>query len=170
MAIYYRQGYKYQLQVRWQHKLTRDLGIIEDFTDRSGLFGCLAPTDEAPFGTIWGEIGYSWDGASWFPDFNWVLEGSLGHDIMCQLIQEGAIPEGMNDAIDAEMQVIVKLAGYEKHSFGRHYLAAFRGWYVRKGTNTDTQYSGVRKPIFCMEYGRRYELPPGALLPALTTP
>lgn len=169
MAVYFREGYKYQLAVRWVHTLTRDLGIIE--SANFGVFGCDAPSDEAPYGRIWAEVHYAWDGASWFPDFNWILEGSLGHDVMCQLIEEGAIPEDMNDAIDAEMQVIVKIAGYKKHSFGRHYLAGFRGWYVRKGTNMNQKHAGYRaRPVLCMAKGRKYELPPGALLPVESSP
>lgn len=33
--------------------------------------------------------GYEWDGATYFPDFKWVLRASLVHDALCQLLKDG---------------------------------------------------------------------------------
>lgn len=33
--------------------------------------------------------GYAWNGANYFPDFEWVLRASMVHDALCQLLDKG---------------------------------------------------------------------------------
>lgn len=74
--------------------------------------------------------GFAWDGATKFPDFDWIKTPSLIHDALHNAIALGIIPESQNDLIDKELELAI---GANK---GKRWLLNFRGWYVRKATNT----------------------------------
>lgn len=79
--VYYKKGYAYQL--------TRNL-VVE-----TGIKGFLL---ETPYVTLFKSglmvlhRGYAWDGASSFPDFDWIIRGSCAHDGGYQLIRLGLLP------------------------------------------------------------------------------
>lgn len=88
--IKYKAGYKYQLvecysaqtPVRW-----RD--VID--TDYIRLM---------PDGWLLIRKGYAWDGATFFPDFDWIVRGSLIHDALYQLIRERRLPVETKEVAD----------------------------------------------------------------------
>jgi hypothetical protein len=57
-----------------------------------------------PGGELWLRSGYSWDGATLFPDFPWIVVPSLVHDAGYQLIREGALPRSARAAFDATLR------------------------------------------------------------------
>jgi len=69
--------------------------------------GALFPEDsERPWvelttdGVMWIRPGYSWDGATCFPDFWFIKIPSLPHDGGYQLIREGVVPKKHRRAFD----------------------------------------------------------------------
>lgn len=71
-------------------------------------------------------VGCSWDFATKFIAFDWIIEGSLGHDILHWLIRRGALPEVANGAIDEELVEIARVRGN---------APSWRRWYVEKAVN-----------------------------------
>jgi len=87
-------------------------------------------------------IGCAWDFATKFPDFKWVKEPSLWHDILSWLIEQGCISEGQNDLIDAEMAHVIRAnAKWD-------WLGKLRAWYIEKGTNTYDSKAGNERKVF----------------------
>ena len=87
-------------------------------------------------------IGCAWNFANKFPDFKWVLEPSLWHDIMHWLIAKGCISEDQNDLIDAEMAHVIRAnAKWD-------WLGKARAWYIEKATNTVDQKEGEKRKVF----------------------
>lgn len=138
--IRFKKGYKYQLESDWKWKLQEDIEINYAF---QGPYYAL--TED---GWIHAFKGCAWDGATWFPDFDWIMEGSLGHDILHWLIAHGAIPESQNDLIDKELENIIR-ARHGNNWFQRR-LDKFRGWYVRRATGFVDQKAGLFKPVITL--------------------
>jgi len=80
---------------------------------------------------------YAWDGATKFPDFDWIKTPSAIHDALHAAIAAGAIPESENDLIDKELELAI--AGNP----GKRWLLKARGWYVRKATNAVDEKAGA---------------------------
>lgn len=89
---------------------------------------------------------YAWDGATKFPDFDWIKTPSCIHDVLHQLIADGVLPESENDLIDEELEYAID------GNVGKRWLMKARGWYVRKATNTVDEKAGTQPEVF--------ELPP----------
>ena len=86
--------------------------------------------------------GFAWDGATKFPDFDWIKTPSLIHDALHNAIALGVIPTSQNDLIDKELEIAIG------GNAGKRWLLKFRGWYVRKATNTANQKAeGLDAPI-----------------------
>jgi hypothetical protein len=97
----------------------------------------------------------AWDGATSFPDFKWILEGSLWHDILHWLIAKGVIPEEENDLIDKELAHIIKeLGGPSARGKIKEILLSFRARYVQLGTNTADEKVGSVIPIYKLDHGK----------------
>lgn len=77
---------------------------------------------------IQAHTGCVWDLATGWIDWQWLIEASLGHDILVWLIKRGAIPESANDLIDKELTLIARARGT---AFGLRP----RLWFIRKATN-----------------------------------
>jgi hypothetical protein len=79
--VFFKKGYKYQL--------TRQL-VVD-----TGILNYSAGNDYITLfknGLMVLHRGYAWDGASSFPDFDWIIRGSCGHDGGYQLLREGLLP------------------------------------------------------------------------------
>lgn len=141
--ISFKRGYKYQLAAPWRWKLVGDFEIVSDYRNRYYWIS----KERREIGAY---TGCAWDGATWFPDFNWIIEGSLGHDLLHWMIAKGIIPENQNDLIDRELQEIIQarapLPKLLPKSVAVRLLKA-RAWYVRKGTNLVDQKLGDEKPV-----------------------
>jgi len=88
--IFFKKGYEYQL--------TRNL-IVD-----TGITGYLIEDDYITLlknGLMILHRGYAWDGASCFPDFDWIIRGSCGHDGGYQLIRRGLLPMRYRVVFDA---------------------------------------------------------------------
>ena len=117
MTIKYRDGYKYVLLEAepFQLKLRPPKPIITDYAalDMNGLL-VVYPK-------------YAWDGcsgATW--DDNTNMQGCLVHDVLCQFIREGLLPESYRDAVNEELHRICIEDG----------MWGFRADYYRWGVNT----------------------------------
>ena len=145
--IRFKDGYKYQLECHWKWKLHHDFTIACDY--ENDYYGIT--TD----GWLHAFKGCAWDGATGFPDFDWIMEASLGHDILHWLIAKGIIPESENDLIDRELESIIRAYHRRRPETWwtrstdklQRRLAMFRGWYVRKATNLVDQKRGQEKPV-----------------------
>ena len=81
LQVFFKKGYNYQL--------TRHL-VVD-----TGITGFLIETGYITLfksGLMVMHAGYAWDGASWFPDFDWIIRGSCAHDGGYQLIRKGHLP------------------------------------------------------------------------------
>lgn len=122
-------GWKYRLESGLAYKLRYDYGLKQDFQ------------------TEWYNIttdnwlllfpGYAWDGATKFPDFNWILTPSAIHDALHCAIRDGAIPESMNNLIDDELQDAI--TGNPASKSIKRGLLKLRGWYVGTATHLVNQ-------------------------------
>lgn len=136
--IRFKKGFKYQLEGSWRWKLQGDFTISQDFDN-----GFYWITQD---GWLGAHRGCAWDGATWFPDFDWIMEGSLGHDILHWLIEKGIIPESQNDLIDQELENIINARATPPKIGGRA-LLKLRAAYVRRATNAVSQKYGEGKPV-----------------------
>lgn len=134
--IRFKKGYKYQLTSPWRWKLRGNFTIVSDY--RNQYYWISKERRE-----IGAYVGCAWDGASGFPDFDWIMEASLGHDILHWLIEKGIIPESENDQIDAELAEIIRERGRSRIP---DWLLRFRAWYVQKATNLVDGKLGKSKP------------------------
>lgn len=87
--VFYKKGYVYQL--------SRDL-VVD-----TGLKGYDIATPYVrllPNGIMIMAKGYAWNGASCFPDFEWIIYGSCAHDAGYQLIRLGLLPKSCKEHFD----------------------------------------------------------------------
>lgn len=89
---------------------------------------------------------YCWDGATKFPDFDWIKTPSAIHDALHQLIVDGIIPESENDLIDQELALAIE--GNHATRWTKQVLLKLRGWYVRKATNTVNEKAGSKPKVY----------------------
>lgn len=126
MTVYYNEGFsKYRVQKEWSWKLRSPITILENFNNDYHW----ATTD----GFIGAHVGCGWDGATKFPDYDWIMEGSLGHDILHWLIADGIVPEDQNDLIDAELEQII-LARAPIPRIGGMWMLKYHARKVRRAT------------------------------------
>lgn len=85
--------------------------------------------------------GCAWDFATKFPDFNWIKEPSLWHDIFHWLIAKGAISTQGNDVID-------RILADDCAERSPKILAPIRAYYIRKATNIVDQKPGEYREVF----------------------
>jgi hypothetical protein len=105
---------------------------------------------------LWAKAGFAWDGASCFPDFNWILESSLWHDVLHLLIAQGVIPVSENNKIDEELARAIRLLGGAE-SDGRiaDTLLKIRSGYVQRATNLVHQKVVQARPVYELNQGKR---------------
>lgn len=109
----YRSGYRYQVQYDWSWPLGSRVGkLIETAYIRLESNGELEL-----------KRGYAWDGASWFPDFWWMIVPSAIHDALYQLIREGLLPPTWREDADLELYRAIKRQWDDGEK---------RGWLSRK--------------------------------------
>jgi len=131
--VIYTDGWKYRVESSIAYKLQ----CAYDFT---------APHDGGWFAiTLDGWLlifaGFAWDGATKFPDFDWIKTPSLIHDALHNAIALGVIPEHQNDLIDKELELAIN------GNIGKKWMLKFRGWYVRTATGTANEKKGqIKKP------------------------
>lgn len=139
MIEYYK--VKGQLVVPWEWRLVGDFKCIPY---RGRYYSLLYKSDAKDAGWyIQGHTGCGWDFATKFPDFDWIKEASLGHDILHWLIAKGVIPESQNDMIDEELVHI--MAARYKHFPGMLWV---RKKYIRFAINTMDQRQGEKRVTF----------------------
>lgn len=110
--IYYKSGYKYQLDSDYIYYLSFDI---------------LIPIEKDFFFINQDEMiikkGYAWDGPSG-PSFDTknFMRGSLVHDVLYQAIREKELPSSYRELADKELYLICRKDG----------MSRFRAWYVLK--------------------------------------
>lgn len=82
-CIRYTPGYKYQLRELYRTQ-------IEILPDRPIITRWIWLASDG-----WLSIspGYAWDGATWCPDWQWIMRPSLAHDATYQLLREGHLDQ-----------------------------------------------------------------------------
>lgn len=130
-------GWRYRVEDGLAYKLHYDYRLSEDavtpwFTLTADNWLIVQP-------------GYASDGATMFPDFDWIKTPAIAiHDPLCQAIELGILPESMNDQIDRELQLAILAQPYGGL---KNRLAKLRGWYVRKATNLADSRAGKSKKV-----------------------
>ena len=105
---------------------------------------------------LYAKEGFAWDGATMFPDFDWILEASLWHDVLHLLIAQGIIPTSENNKIDEELaRAIRKLGGDESRGRVADILLKIRSGYVFRATNLVHQKVVQARPVYELRQGRR---------------
>lgn len=143
--IHFKDGYKYQLTSPWRWELVNKFTIKSDYRNR--YYWISRERNE-----IGAYTGCAWDGATCFPNFDWIMEGSLGHDILHWLIAKGIIPERENNLIDKELEAIINERA-PLPRFGGRALLKFRAGYTRLGTHLVDQKFGQEKPVITIPRG-----------------
>lgn len=147
MIIFYK-DIKYMLAEPATWKLRGNITIRHDYENE--FFSVNAKTR-----VITAKRWCAWDGATKFPDFPWILEGSLWHDILHWLIARGVIPEEENNLIDEELAYIIrKLGGPKSRGAIKELLLKFRSGYVELATHLANEKVGATIPIYKLEHGK----------------
>lgn len=134
----YTAGWKYRVEEGFAYKLQCEYGLSEDavtpwFTLTSDNWLLVMP-------------GYASDGATWFPDFDWIKTPAIAiHDPLCQAIEMGILPESMNDLIDQELRRAIE--GNQATRWLKRQALKLRGAYVRKATNLANSRAGKSKKV-----------------------
>ena len=129
MKLYHLKNIKYMVHQQWEWKLVGDMEPKSEYECR---WYALKKKEDG-----WYIIAYPgcvWDGATMFIDFEWIRQGSLGHDILLWLVALGIIDESKNDLIDHELEHIIN-ARAKVPKFGGKSLLKFRAWYSKTGTH-----------------------------------
>lgn len=114
--IYYRDGYKYQLDQPWIHQISLK-GYEASVGDADPW--CSLTKD----GVLTVRAGYAWDGPSGPTyDSKDFMRGSLAHDALYQLMREGKLPQSCREAADNVLREICRQDG----------MSWLRAWYVFK--------------------------------------
>jgi hypothetical protein len=110
---------------KWPYVVT-DHQIILD-TPIKGHAGRVLPYVRLlPNGRIIISKGYAWDGATWAPDFKWVMFPSLVHDAFYQLMREGEVAHRVKKEADELFYQLMIQRGAPK------WLATMYYWAVKK--------------------------------------
>lgn len=130
----------------WEWKLSAALAA-RCRSEYEGLWYALVRRPDGWY--LIGKVGCAWDFATKFIAFDWVIEASLGHDILHWLIAKGILPEACNDLIDHELAEIAKVRGKAPR---------WRRWYIEKATNlVNEKATGEdRKVYYLYGYTGRY--------------
>lgn len=148
--IRFQTGIKYQIYEDAKYDLQlQGLAINHSFASR--FYG--VDKDQR---VLWVKAGFAWDGATMFPDFDWILEASLWHDVLHLLIAQGVIPTSENNKIDEELARAIRLMGGAE-SDGRiaDIMLKIRAGYVRKATNLVHQKVTAARPVYELRQGKR---------------
>jgi hypothetical protein len=131
----YSKGWKYRVEGAFAYELQCEYKNINEY--ESAWFS-IQFINQKWWLIVWDR--YAWNGANSFPDFNWILAQSCLHDALHEAIDVGAIGEEDNDTIDLELDIAIQ--GNKAARASKKALFKFRGWYVRKATNTSDQKQG----------------------------
>lgn len=148
--IRFQTGIKYQLYEDSKYDL-QVTGLLINRSFASRFYGV-----DKDNRVIWAKAGFAWDGATMFPDFDWILEASLWHDVLHLLIAQGVIPTSENNKIDEELARAIRLLGGDE-SRGRiaDVMLKLRSGYVRRATNMVHQKVVEPRPVYEMRQGRK---------------
>lgn len=132
----YHSGIKYIVAEQWEWKLVGEFHPTRPFT---GKWYELQERSDGWY--LIAKQGCGWDGATWFPDYKWIMQASLAHDILHWLIARGIIPEEENALIDDEMIEVLN-ARAQRPAF-----INLRSWYIRKAIGFVNQKRGPVHPV-----------------------
>jgi hypothetical protein len=149
-VIRYQSGIKYQIYEEAEYDLQVS-GLIIRHSYDGKFYGVNQLTR-----TLYVKEGFAWDGATMFPDFDWILEASLWHDVLHLLIAQGVIPTSENNKIDEELaRAIRKFGGDESRGRIADTMLKIRSGYVRHATNLVHQQVTQARPVYEMRQGRK---------------
>jgi len=139
----YSKGWKYRVEGGFAYKLQCQYSSIIEYV--GAWFSILSVNGEW---WLLVEDRYAWNGANRFPDFDWIMAQSCIHDALHEAIDIGVIGTEDNDTIDRELDLAIQ--GNPATRASKKALLAFRGWYVRKATNTADQKQGEGVKIYAL--------------------
>ncbi len=112
---------KYRVRRKYKYTtysdLSYDTGIKLDNDHKSEFI------DLDRSGKLLIKTGYSWDGATWFPDTKQIMLASLVHDALYQLMREGVLKSINRDAADIILRDICRDSGMSRWLSNRVYGA-----------------------------------------------
>jgi hypothetical protein len=148
--IRFQTGIKYQLFEDTKYDLQlQGIAITESYDGK--FYG--VDKDQR---VLWAKAGFAWDGATSFPDFNWILEASLWHDVLHLLIAQGGIPTSENNKIDEELARAIRLlGGHESDGRVADIMLKLRSGYVRRATNLVHQKVVQARPVYELKQGKK---------------
>ena len=84
------------------HRFHNNLGITQPFQQKDGWYEVLR--DDSDRWWLHLARGFQWNGADWFPDYEFMIYPSAVHDVGLWLIDHGIIPEAYNNMVDKELE------------------------------------------------------------------
>lgn len=115
--------WEYTLKLRYKTPKAFDNGkFFLKLEDSKWIIGCYP--------------GFRTDGVTSWVDNKFLLKASFGHDILCKLIEEGALSPLDNNTIDAEFELMI-LENNKNYPIykGGNLIKLLRARLARRGTN-----------------------------------
>lgn len=100
---------KYKKRRKYKYTLTEDYTYNTKIKSEMEFDSLFLRIDKE--GNLLIKCGYSWDGATKFPDLNTIMRGSLVHDALYQLMREGILNQSHRDSADRILEKICNEAG-----------------------------------------------------------
>ena len=130
------------------HRFHNNLGITEPFKQKDGWYEVLQDDSER----WWLHLarGFRWNGADWFPDYEFMIYPSAVHDVGLWLIDHGIIPESYNNMVDKELEdciinSVTPMPWWKGGSSKR--LRKFEARKIRRATNLARTKRGERSSL-----------------------
>ena len=145
--VYYKQKTKYVIAEYWEHKLFQQYKINSEFDNG---FHFLKKKEDGWYIGVY--PGCRVDGVtSWF-DSDFLFKASVGHDVLCWLIEDGIISEDDNDKIDREFKLMI--IEFNKNYpiwKGGNFVKEIRANLAEKGTNLAESHINEKPKLYTIE-------------------
>ena len=119
MTIHFKSGYKHQLYQDWEWDLSKELSALCIAPFHGRYYKLFCHNEKENLWRIVAYEGCAWDGVTMFPDWIYLFEGSMAHDILLWLIEQEVLLENANREVDREFGRVIlarapipKIGGY----------------------------------------------------------
>lgn len=145
--VYSKQKTKYLIHEYWEHKLAQQYNILSEFDN--GYHFLKKKEDGWYIGV---HPGCRVDGVTSWVDSGFLFKASVGHDVLCWLIEEGIIDESDNDKIDREFRLMI-LEFNKNYPIwkGGNFVRELRARLAEKGTNLANSYKDEQPKLYVIE-------------------
>ena len=130
-------GMKHRLGEDFYYKIHFSYGTEYEYHHPTGYYSMVQHKHEW---WIRARKGCCWDGATKYPDYQWMLYPSLIHDILHWMIKRGVIEERYNFLIDRELEYMVRTSKTPIPWWqGGNKTRPIRAYIIRRATNTSDE-------------------------------